>query len=134
MASRQKLERTRVMIVEQDWDFGIRLADWLAAHGYQPVLIRSVDAAMAELSNIHPKAIFFGLAPSEPAGQIDIAEVLLLIQTICPHVPAITIVDQSSEDLAQVVFRQGVRRFLVKPVEFSQIGHVLQSELSAAGA
>jgi response regulator of citrate/malate metabolism len=43
-----------------------------------------------------------------------------------------TIADQTSEDLTQVVFRQGVRRFLVKPVEFSQIGEVLQSELSAA--
>lgn len=40
--------------------------------------------------------------------------------------------DRSNEDLAQVVFRQGVRHLLVKPVEFSYIGEVLQSELSAA--
>jgi hypothetical protein len=42
--------------------------------------------------------------------------------------------DQNSEDLERVVFRQGVRRLLVKPVEFSHIGEVLQSELSATAA
>jgi response regulator of citrate/malate metabolism len=46
----------------------------------------------------------------------------------------ILMADQSSEDLAHVVFRQGVHRFLVKPVEFSHIGEVLQSELRAAAA
>jgi ActR/RegA family two-component response regulator len=54
MASRQNGERTRVMIVEQDLDFGMRLADWLATHGYQPVFVRTVDAAINELSGVHP--------------------------------------------------------------------------------
>lgn len=132
MASRQNGERTRVMIVEQDLDFGMKLADWLATHGYQPVFVRTVDAAIDELSGVRPRAIFVGLGCSEPAARIDIAEVLLMIQTVCPRVPVTTIADQTSKDLTQVVFRQGARRFVVKPVEFSQIGEVLHSELSAA--
>lgn len=132
MTRRQNGERTRVMIVEQDLDFGMKLADWLATHGYQPVFVRTVDAAIDELSSVRPRAIFVGLGCSEPAARIDIAEVLLMIQTVCPSVPVITIADQTSEDLTQVVFRQGARRFVVKPVEFSQIGEVLQLELSAA--
>ncbi|HEV8327084.1 MAG TPA: hypothetical protein VGQ08_06340 [Nitrospiraceae bacterium] len=132
MARRQNGERMRVMIVEQDLDFGLKLADWLATHGYQPVFVRTVDAAIAELSSVQPRAIFVGLGCSEPAAQIDIDEVLLMIQTVCPRVPVITIADEFIENLTQVVFRQGARRFVVKPVEFSQIGEVLQSELSAA--
>lgn len=132
MASRKNGERTRVMIVEQDVDFGMKLADWLATHGYQPVFVRTVDAAIDELSGVRPRAIFVGLGCSEPAARIDMAEVLLMIQTVCPRVPVNTIADQASEDLTQVVFRQGARRFVVKPVEFSQIGEVLQSELGAA--
>lgn len=132
MARRQNGERTRVMIVEQDLDLGMKLADWLATHGYQPVFVRTVDAAIDELSSVRPRAIFVGLGCSEPAARIDIAEVLLMIQTVCPRVPVTTIADQTSEDLTQLVFRQGARRFVVKPVEFSQIGEVLQSELSAA--
>ena len=53
MASRQNSERTRVMIVEQELDFGLKLADWLATHGYQPVFVRTVDAAINELSLRH---------------------------------------------------------------------------------
>ncbi len=132
MASQQNGERTRVMIVEQDLDFGMKLADWLAIHSYQPVFVRNVDAAIGELSSVRPRAIFVGLGRSEPAARIDIAEVLLMIQTVCPRVPAITISGQTNEDLTQVVFRQGARRFVVKSVEFSQVAEMLLSELSAA--
>jgi DNA-binding NtrC family response regulator len=132
MARRQNGERMRTMIVEQDLDFGMKLADWLATHGYQPVFVRTVEAAIDELSSVRPRAIFVGLGYSEPAARIDIAEVLLMIQTVCPSVGVGTIPDQTSTDLTQVVFRQGARRFVVKPVEFSQIGEMLQSEPSAA--
>ena len=57
MGSRQNGERMRVMIVEQDLDFGMKLADWLATHGYQPVFVRTVDAAIDELSSVRPRAI-----------------------------------------------------------------------------
>ena len=132
MASRQNGERTRVMVVEQDLDFGMKLADWLAIHGYHPVFVRTVDAAISELSGVRPRAIFVGLGSSEPVAMIDMAEVLLLIQTVCPCVPVVAMTNQTSEDLTQVVFRQGVRRFLVKPVKLSQVGEVLHSELSEA--
>jgi DNA-binding NtrC family response regulator len=132
MASRQNGERTRVLIVEQDLNFGIKLADWLATQGYQPVVVRTVDAAIGSLSGVRPQAIFFGLGCSAPAARIDVAEVLLMIQTLCPSVPVSRIADQTSENLTQVVFRQGVRRFVVKLVEFSQISEVLQSGLSEA--
>jgi ActR/RegA family two-component response regulator len=54
MTRRQNGERTRVMIVEQDLDFGLKLADWLATHGYQPVFVRTVDAAVDELAQRVP--------------------------------------------------------------------------------
>jgi DNA-binding NtrC family response regulator len=132
MAKRQDAERLCVMIVEQDVDFGFKLADWLAAHGYQAVLVRSVDAAIEELTEIRPQAVFVGRGFSEPEAQIGMSEILLLIQTLCPRVPMVTIADQAGENLTQVVFRQGVRHFLVKPVEFTHINHVLRSELSAS--
>ena len=132
MANRQNGGRTCVMIVEQDWDFGMKLADWLAAHGYQPVLVRSVDAAIDGISDIRPQAVFVGLRASKPQAQLNADEVLLMIQTICPLVPVITMADEASQTQTQIVFRQGGRSFLVKPVEFSQIGEVLQSALSAA--
>jgi DNA-binding NtrC family response regulator len=132
MGNRQNAERQCVMIVEQDEDFGFKLADWLAAHGYNAVLVRSVDEAIEELSEIRPQAVFVGRNFSDPAAQMGISEILLLIQTLCPRVPMATIAEQAGEDLTQVVFRQGVRHFLVKPVEFAQINHVLRSSLNSS--
>ena len=132
MASQQNGKRTCVMIVEPDWDFGIKLADWLASQGYQPVLTRTIDAAIVEFGSVRPQAIFVGLQSSVPQSQMNAGEVLLMIQTICPLVPIIAIADEARQVQTQVVLRRGVRRFLVKPVEFSQIGEVLQSELSVA--
>jgi DNA-binding NtrC family response regulator len=134
MTSRQNGERTRVMIMDQDLKFGLKLADWLATHGYHPAFVSTVTAAIDGLADFRPKAVFVGLGCSARAARVDMVEILLLIQTICPSVPVIMMADQSSEDLAQVVFRQGVRRLLVKPVELSQIAEVLQSELTAAAA
>jgi DNA-binding NtrC family response regulator len=132
MAIRKNGARRCVMIVEQDAHFGIKLADWLAAHGYQPVLVRSVDAAIEELREISPQVVFVGRGNTESAAQNGISELLLLIQTLCPGVPVITIADQTSEDLTHDVVPQGIHHVLVKPFEFTQISHVLRPELSSA--
>lgn len=132
MAIRQNGPRSCVMIVEQDAGFGITLADWLAVHGYQPVLVQSVDAAIEELQEISPQVVFVGRGHPEPAAQNGISELLLLIQTLCPGVPVITIADQTTEDLTNEVFRQGIHHVLVKPIEFTQISHVLKPELNSA--
>ena len=131
-ASQQNGERTRVMIVEQDLDFGLKLADWLATHGYHPVFVRTVDAAVDGLSGFRPQVVFIGLGWSAPAAQTDMVEILLLIQTISPCTPVIMMADQASEDLTQVLFRQGIRRFMIKPVKFSEVSELVQSELGAA--
>jgi DNA-binding NtrC family response regulator len=132
MANRQNGTRACVMIVEQDPDFGIKLADWLAIHAYQPVLVRSVDAAIEELREISPQVVFIGGGHPEPEAQSGISELLLLVQALCPGVPVITIANQTSEDLTHDVFRQGIHHVLVKPIEFTQISHVLRPELNSA--
>ena len=132
MVNRQHAERLCVMIVEQNLEFGLKLADWLAAYGYHAVLVRSIDEAIEELSEIRPQAVFVGRAFSEPAAQMGISEILLLIQTLCPRVTMIKIAEHSGEDLTQIVFRQGGRHILVKSVEFAEIDHVLRSELSSS--
>lgn len=66
MENLSKPKRPSVMIVDHDLDFGIKLADWLTAHGYQTVLIRSIEAASEEWRDLHPQTVFIGLGRSEP--------------------------------------------------------------------
>ena len=116
MAIRQNGARRCVMIVEQDVNFGFKLADWLAAHGYQAVLVRSVEEVIEELRGIRPQLVFVGGGHSEPGIQIEISEILRLIRTGCPGVPMITIADQTNDDMTQGMFRRKVHHVLVKPV------------------
>jgi DNA-binding response OmpR family regulator len=117
MASRQNGVRTYVMIVEPDVNIGLNLTDWLAAHGYQAVLVRSVEEVIEELRGIRPQLVFVGGGHSEPGIQIEISEILRLIRTGCPGVPMITIADRTNDYLTQDnMFRQEVHRDLVKPV------------------
>jgi len=132
MMASQNGGKVRVMIIEQNLDLGMKLADCLATNGYHPVYIRTVDAAIGALNGVRPQGIFVGIGCSGPVARINIAEALLMIQTVCPCFPVGTIEDQTGKDLTQIVVHQGGRRFLVKQVEFSQIGEMLQSELSVA--
>jgi len=133
MVNRRNDKRACVMIVEQDVGLGFKLADWLASHGYQPVLVRSVEAAIDGLSDICPELVFVGHDHYEPAAQIGVPEILHVIRTMCPRVRMITIADRPSKDLTSG-FRQGVHQFGVMPVEFSQISRVLRSELGLSAA
>jgi DNA-binding response OmpR family regulator len=116
MASRENTLRPGVMIVEPDVNSGIELADWLMAHGYKAVLVRSVEAAIEELCDIRPRLVFVGSGHSEPTAQIEISEILRLIRTVCPGVPMLTIADWADEDVTQIVFRQRDQHVRVKPV------------------
>lgn len=87
MTSRKNGERTRVMIVEQDLEFGLKLADWLATHGYHPAFIRTVNGAIDGLTGFRPQAVFVGLGCSARAVQGDMVEILFLVRTICPSGP-----------------------------------------------
>ena len=93
MVNRQNGVRTCVMIVEQDVNDGFKFADWLATHGYQTVFVRSVEAVIDVLSEIRPQAVFVGRGLCESGAQTDMSEMLRLIQTVCPRVPMVTIVD-----------------------------------------
>ena len=116
MASREHTLRPGVMIVEPDVNSGIELADWLIAHGYKAVLVRSVEAAIEGLCDIRPRLVFVGDSHSEPTAQIEISEILRLIRTVCPGVPMLTIADWPNEDVTQFVLRQRGQHVRVKPV------------------
>jgi DNA-binding NtrC family response regulator len=109
------------MIVEPDVNIGSKLADWLTAHDCQAVAIESVEAAIEELSDIRPQLVFVSGGHSEPAAEIEISEITQLIRTVCPGVPMITIADRPNEDMAQVMFCQGVHHVLGKPVRSGSI-------------
>jgi hypothetical protein len=118
------------MIVQQDLEHGIKLADWLAAHGYQAVLVRSVESAINECYGLNPQAVFIGLSSVEPVSPILLRRLFLMIEATCPGISVVTMRYRVSGNLIQVVTRGGVRHTLVKPIDTAHIGRLLQAELN----
>lgn len=67
-------KRACVLIVDHDLEYGIKLADWLAAHAYQAVLVRSLETAIDECRELRPQAVFIGLSFSEPVATLSLGD------------------------------------------------------------
>jgi DNA-binding response OmpR family regulator len=134
MRTRHAGGRTRVMIVEEDWDYGIRLADWLAAEGYQPVLVRSLDAVLTELGDVLPQALVVGIGSVSPHPSIAAVKTLLRLNARCPRIPVIAVVDLARDAVIPVLIRRTARRCVTKAADFAEIGNLLRAERRLAEA
>lgn len=136
MADQQLQKRPCVMIVDHDMDFGIKLADWLAANGYQAVLVRSAEAAIDECPDLQPQAIFIALGYAEPTAACNLRRLFHTIETACPRVPVITMGERIGGELTDIASGGALRHLHLplKPLEFTYIGRLLRSELYAAAA
>jgi DNA-binding response OmpR family regulator len=134
MANPINSKRPCIMIVDHDLDYGITLADRLAAHGYQAVLIRSMETAIDECRDLCPQAVFIGLSFSAPATTLSLRRLLRTIKAVSPHVPVITMGAHISRDQTDNLNSGSLRRLHlpIKPVELTYVCRLLQSELNAA--
>ncbi len=82
--------RERVVIVDRDLDFGLKLADCLASSGYHAVLGRSLDAMLDDLSELQPGAILLSSDPQDHEIDRNETETLRTVKALCPGAPVIT--------------------------------------------
>ena len=129
-------KRACVLIVDHDLEYGIKLADWLAAHSYQAVLVRSLETAIDECRDLRPHAVFIGLNFSEPVATLSLRRLFRTIKATSPHVPVVTMGAQSNGDQTDIPNSGSLRHLHlpIKPLEFTYIGRLLRSELNAATA
>lgn len=129
-------KRACVLIVDHHLEYGIKLADWLAAHSYQAVLVRSLETAIDECRDLRPHAVFIGLNFSEPVATLSLRRLFRTIKATSPHVPVVTMGAQSNGDQTDIPNSGSLRHLHlpIKPLEFTYIGRLLRSELNAATA
>jgi DNA-binding NtrC family response regulator len=91
MTSGTVASRERIVIVDRDLDFGLKLADCLASSGYHAVLSRSLDAMLPELSEMQPGAILLSSDVRAQEGDAAVAETLQAVKALCPRAPVINL-------------------------------------------
>ena len=101
MMSGSVASRERVVIVDRDLDFGLKLADCLASSGYHAVLSRSLDAMLEDLTEMQPGAILLGSDPRNQAVGGNGAETLRAVKALCPQAPVITLMKPEQDTFAE---------------------------------
>ena len=91
--------RERVVIVDRDFDFGLKLADCLASSGYHAVLGRSLDAILDDLSEMQPGAILLSSDPWNRENTDNQRETLRTVKALCPQAPVISLMKPKHDTL-----------------------------------
>ena len=98
MMSGSIASRERVVIVDRNLDFGLKLADCLASSGYHAVLGRSLDALIDELSEMQPNAILLSPEPWHHGIVGKQTETLRTVKALCPRAPVISVMKPAHEE------------------------------------
>jgi hypothetical protein len=89
--------RTRVMIVDPEWQLGLKLADCLATSGYQAVLVRTLESMIDEIGEIQPDAILLSSDASVEERARQAAETIQIVNTLCPQAYVLALAEPKQE-------------------------------------
>jgi DNA-binding NtrC family response regulator len=120
--------RERVVIVDRDLDFGLKLADCLASSGYHAVLGRSLDAMMDDLGEMQPGAILLSSDPSDQE-KADGTETLEAVKALYPDVAVMTLTKPGQERFAARRLQGGNAMTRATPPQFTRVAELLQGKL-----
>lgn len=117
--------RKRVMIVNHEAKFALRLADWLAAEGYEVVIASEAKDVRGLLEEVKPHAVVLDLDHPVVSGM----EMLRAIRMSRPDLPVLTIAHAALHQLAVLSIKAGACAFLLKPFERQQMSRLLAAEV-----
>ena len=98
----QRKARTRVMIVDPEWQFGLELADCLATSGYQAVLVRSLESMLGDLGELQPGAILLRADSRDSKLGGHEPRTLEAVRTLCPQASMLMLAKPDSDTLSAV--------------------------------
>ncbi|MCP9468689.1 MAG: hypothetical protein NNA31_01680 [Nitrospira sp.] len=122
-------KRPSVLVATPDLTFGIKLADWLAAHGYQAVLIRSWVTMIDECRDLRPQAVLIDLAHTDRRVAPLLRDALHAIETINREAVIVLLRASPNPSSAQVISETSLRLLEIQLADFAHIGRLLRAEI-----
>ncbi|MEP7153632.1 MAG: hypothetical protein ABI856_18170 [Nitrospira sp.] len=99
MNSPHPTARTKVMIVDPEWQFGLELADCLATSGYQAILVRSLESTIDDLRELQPGAILLRADSYDDNLGGQEADTLETVKALCPQAPMLMLTKPGQDTL-----------------------------------
>jgi len=121
--------RERVVIVDRDLEFGLKLADCLASSGYHAVLGRTLDAMIEDLSEMQPGAILLSTDPCDGEWSSDGDATLQVVKSLCPQAPVITLTKPGHTASAGMRLQKRTTEGRSTPVAPNRVEELLRTKL-----
>ena len=129
MNSTKQTGRSRVMIVDPEWQFGLKLADCLATNGDHAVLVRDLQSMLTELGEIQPEAILLSSdSCDEKRGTAEL-DTLRALNVLCPQAPILTVVEPMRDALGTLSPPIDARPRHQAPLVHNRVEELLRANL-----
>jgi len=115
----------RVLVVEDDVNFGKLLSFQLQREGFDPLICRSAEEALQRFSEVDPEIILLDvMLPGKDGTQL-----LADFHQTQPDMPIVMMTAAGSVDLAVDCMKRGAYDFLTKPFDFDRLHAILRNGL-----
>jgi two-component system, NtrC family, response regulator AtoC len=115
----------RVLVVEDDVNFGKLLSFQLHREGFEPVICRSGEEALQRFSEIDPEIILLDvMLPGKDGTQL-----LPEFHATQPDLPIVMMTAAGSVEMAVDCMKRGAYDFLTKPFDFDRLHAILRNGL-----
>ncbi|GAB1723555.1 MAG: hypothetical protein GDA65_08915 [Nitrospira sp. CR1.1] len=94
--------RSRVMIVDAELQFGLKLADCLATSGYHAVLVRDLESTLAQLGEIQPEAILLSQDSRDSRRDTLGVDALRTVTALCPQAPVLALTHPQPRTMSRI--------------------------------
>lgn len=94
--------RSRVMIVDAELQFGLKLADCLATSGYHAVLVRDLESTLAQLGEIQPEAILLSQDSGDSRRDTLGVDALRTVTALCPQAPVLALTHPQPRTMSRI--------------------------------
>jgi DNA-binding NtrC family response regulator len=116
----------RVLIVDDEFDMAIVIAEELGDRGFRTVALSSGREALRRLH----QDIFDAMITDLRMPDVDGLELVRVSQELDPSRPVIIMTGHGAIDTAVEANRQGAYHYLTKPFSLSTLVHVLEAALA----
>jgi two-component system, NtrC family, response regulator AtoC len=115
----------RVMVIEDDPNFGRLLSYQLQRDGYDAHILPSGEEGLARLTDLDPEVVLLDIMLPGKDGTAVLAE----IHQTHPDLPVVMMTAAGSVELAVDCMKRGAYDFLTKPFDFDRLQAILRNAL-----
>jgi DNA-binding NtrC family response regulator len=121
------MSTTRILIIADAWETVDELRDFFELHGFETEVALNIKVSLAILEERRMDLAIIGCKVQDLSG----IEVLAMVRTIDPFIPAIIIPGSNSKRIKSTIKKADVQAYIPEPIEWDSFLHKVKKVLAS---